>query len=257
MDEKTKYYSQIFDAGVRAGIIAQIDERVLLLLIGLMPFMDSAGRCFPSGKYLSKILGISVHTVSKRVKLAKRTLYRGEPVLEVYQEKNLVKGKWEFSNNQYKVSKHIREDLISRFISVGGKSHAKKDEAIPQKSNSPKVGFPLSVNTPTNDTLSFTLKPNNESEQMFKSDRPFKGTTLTAFEETAVDEHDYRCLEIAKWLEEKYIEFILSAKNDAKCGMNGIETAFSMTKDMSLRHKARNKGRLFNFYIKEYKQGKR
>jgi len=254
MTKGTKQYSQIFDEGIKSGIIAQIGEKVLALLAALACFMNKDGQCYPKESTLGKILGKSERTIAQWVATARKTKYRNVPVITAIQNKKIVHGKWEFSSNQYVISAPIREDLISRYYSVGRNPHTENNKVNQDKTHLPQAEFPSSEKLPTNDIPSVNNIYNNDKRQSLINKFSFKGTTLTEFSEQAQSGEDYRCLEIAEWLGEEHINFILSARKNPKCGMNGIDWAFSTTKDQHLRNKAQNKRKLFNFYIQQYKQ---
>jgi len=256
MTKKTKQFSQIFDDGVRSGIIAQIGEKVLALLAALACFMNKDGKCYPKESTLSVVLGKSKKTISEWIARAKSTEYRGVPVIEVTQEKKRENGRWSFSSNHYTISKPIREDLISRYTPVGGNPLTEKDEENSDKTHLPQADFPSPEKGATNDNPSVKKINLNDMKQSLTNKFSFEGTTLAEFKEQAQSGDDYRCLEIAEWLGEKHINFILSARKNPQCGMSGIEKAFSKTKDMELRGKASNKRKLFNSYIQGYKQDK-
>ena len=257
MTKNKKYYSQIFDYGIESGIIAQIGDKVFMLLVGLIPFTDEVGQCYPKEKTLARSIGKSEKTISVWVRRAKKTLYRGEPVIAVKQEKNLVDDNWEFSSNHYTISNPIREDLISRFSPVDRKLPTGKSEVIQEKSYFPQVDFPSARNGATNDKPSVIINAINENEQSSKENRPFKGITLNDFEKMADTPDKMYCLDIAKWIGESSINFILKNLSDDKCGMRGIEWAYGRVKEEYHRGTVKHKGKLFNYHVKQYKQGKR
>ena len=69
----------------------------------------------------------------------------------------------------------------------------------------------------------------------------------------AEDDEIYR---IAKWLGEEDIRFLIFCKKDVNCGMPGIQWAYDMTKEQDSKGSVDNKGKLFNFLIKEFKKKK-
>ena len=66
MTKNKKYYSQIFDYGIESGIIAQIGDKVFMLLVGLIPFTDEVGQCYPKEKTLARSIGMIGHILDQK-----------------------------------------------------------------------------------------------------------------------------------------------------------------------------------------------
>ncbi|MBI2063147.1 MAG: hypothetical protein HYT61_02830 [Candidatus Yanofskybacteria bacterium] len=252
MTEITKQYSQIFDDGIKSGIIPQIGERVFLLLIGLAPFINENGECNPKEGTLARIFNKTERTISTWVSIAKKTTYRGQPVITARQNKEIDKGQIIWSSNQYSISKPILEDLLTRYYTGGRNLPTDKEQIKQGKTLLPPEVFPSSEELPTNDNPSVNNIYNNDKRQSLIKIFSFNGTTPSEFRDQAQSGDDFRCSEIAEWLGEKHINFILSARKNPQCGMNGIEECFSITKDAERQGKVRDKRRYFNDQIKRY-----
>lgn len=256
MATKSKQYSQLFDDGVKSGVIAEIGEKTCMLLFALASFMNRDGVCYPSKKRLAKILGKSERAISQQVAIARRACYRGVPVLTTQQKKEKVRGKIQWSSNLYQISKPIMEDLITRFYSAGRKRPAEEGEEIRGKSGLPYTQIPSTENVPTNDNPSVNHISNNDKRESLINKSSFTKITLPKFEKSVNSNEQERCLYIAKLLEEPHMNFILKALNDKKCGMAGIEWAYGRIKEEIYKGTIRKKGRLFNYYIQQFKEGK-
>lgn len=256
MSKKTKQYSQIFDEGVESEIIAIIGERVFALLVALARFMDENGKCYPRESTLGRILGKSKRTIALWVNKAKKTKYRSEPVLVVDQKRSRENGKWIFGSNHYTVSKSIREDLLSRYYTGSKNLLTENDKEIQGKNDFPQAIIPSSENLLTNDNPSVNNNYINDKKQPLINKFSFGGIPLSGFEEMADTPDKAYCLDIAKWLGEPTMNFILKALNDDKCGMAGIEWAYGRVKEEHHRGTVKNKGKLFNHYVQKYKQDK-
>ncbi|MBI5072142.1 helix-turn-helix domain-containing protein [Candidatus Falkowbacteria bacterium] len=256
MEQKARQYSQLWDDGINAGIIGKIGLPVFSLLAVLAARMDKNGQCYPSRDDLSRKIGKSVRTIEEIIEKAKKTSYRGEPVLKVHQIKSKVNGKWLYGSNMYTISKPIRDDLINRYQSVGGKSLTEDNKTLSVKSSFPRAGIPYAKNIPTNDNHLVNKILINDMVKSLSNKFSFKGIGVGEFEKGVDSYEKSRCLEMAQWLGEKNMNFILSALHDKECGIAGLEWAFGVTKEDFEDGKARDIKRLFNFYVQKYKEEK-
>lgn len=80
------------------GLLAALGAERLHTLIALATFMDEDGHCYPSQQLLSKLLGISVNQVNKRIKDLVSFQWDGYPIIEVEKSRN---DKGRFDNNRY------------------------------------------------------------------------------------------------------------------------------------------------------------
>lgn len=268
MSKKTKQFAQLWDNGVKSGIIAEIRYRNFLLLAALSSFMNKNGECHPKLKTIAKILGITEETAKKWVAKAKKQNYKGEPIISANQDKKVVKGKILWSSNRYKISESIREDLIGRYKSVGKNLPAEESKKNLDKTNFPSSNFPTTEKRPTNNNQlnkeEFNINEKEESlinKIPLNTNKDSKKITLEEFEKTITNEDNRqnrekaRCLEIARWLNEPYINFILSCLYSETCGLTGIEWAYSGTKNDFLEGRIKiSKARRFNSYTKIYKK---
>ena len=78
----------------------------------------------------------------------------------------------------------------------------------------------------------------------------FKPILISEFSDKVDGPEKARCLEIAEWLGEPLMNFILSSLDDKRCGINGIEHVYSMTKDADRLGKIKTtRAKFFNYYI--------
>src|SRR3989338_1684991 len=253
MPEKTKQFSQLWDDGVKSGVIGIIGGRVFTLLVALAPFMDKDGKCYPSENGLANILGRSVRTVAGTISRAKKIHYKGEPVLTTRQEPVRINGRMVWGNNHYTISKHILDDLLGRYCPVGKNLYTEEKWEINGKDDSPHARIPRTENVPTNDSQSVNNISYNDTKKSLINKFSLNGIPVKGFENKIDTGNKQRCYDIAVWLGEKNMNFILSALHDPQCGPNGIEWAFRMVKEDYEKDKVRNKCALFNFYIQKYK----
>ena len=257
MAEKTKQFSQLWDDGIKSGIVGKIGTQVFTLLVVLAPYMTENGECYPTEKTLSLLLHKSVPTIIKMVSKAKKTMYNNEPVLKVKQQKEIVDGKILWGSNFYTISKSIREDLLGRYISGSNKLLTENSSALASKIQLPSVPFPRTEKVPTNDNPSLNHIFMNDKKESLINKNDYKEISLPEFRKTIKNEVDIKCYDIAVWLNEKSMNFILSTLRDPKCGIYGIEYAYRKVKDYASDGNVNNRAKLFNWNIQQYKKGVR
>ena len=255
MDERPKTYSQIFDDPIRGGVVALIGEKVFSFLVILAAFADKDGVCYPPENRLARLMGISERTVRYRITSAVRTIYKDAPVLSVRVNRK-TKGKaLLFANNIYAISKPIWHDLITRYYSSGKYLPTEKNEEKSAESKIPAATFSPTKMLPHNDNHSFNeILRNDNGESSFRK-VDFKNVPVATFAEKADSADKARCAQIAQWLGEDGMNFILSAYKNQKCGMRGVEYAYGATKEQYHRQDIKNKGAYFNSIIKKIIKG--
>lgn len=252
MAEKTKQFSQIFDAGVKDGIVAQIDEKVFILLIVLAAFMDKNGVCYPAEWLIAKILGKSERAIRNRITAAKKTIYRGVPVLATKRRRIKRGGKMVWSSNEYIISQPIREDLLTRYYSTGRKLPIDNIGKMSNKIHLPPAEIPYMENLPINDSHLQNNNLINDKEISPLKGKSFKEVPVAGFENGINSNDMMYCHDTAVWLGEKNMNLILSAFHNKNCGMDGIIWAAGMIKEDVANGTARDRKKLFNFYIQKY-----
>jgi len=257
MAEKTKQFSQLWDDGIKSGIVGKIGTQVFTLLVVLAPYMTENGECYPTEKTLSLLLHKSVPTIIKMVSKAKKTMYNNEPVLKVKQQKEIVDGKILWGSNFYTISESIRNNLLSRYTSVDKKLSTEKSGSLKLKPPSPSITFPPTKKVSTNDSPSLNHIFMNDKEKSLINKNGYKEISLPEFRKTIKNEVDIKCYDIAIWLNEKSMNFILSTLRDPKCGIYGIEYAYRKVKDYASDGNVNNRAKLFNWNIQQYKKGVR
>ncbi|OGZ79949.1 MAG: hypothetical protein A2312_03465 [Candidatus Staskawiczbacteria bacterium RIFOXYB2_FULL_32_9] len=257
MKEQTRQFSQLWDDGIKSGIVGKIGTQVFALLVVLAPFMNERGECYPTENTLAFILHKSIPSIIKMVSKAKKTIYNGEAVLKVRQQKRVDNGKILWGSNFYTISKSIRSDLLSRYVSVDKNLSTENKSNLRSKTLLPPISFPPTEEVSTNDSRSLNHIFTNDNKKSLININGYNEISLMEFRKTIKNEVDMKCYEIAEWLGEKNINFILSALNDNKCGMHGIEHAYRKVKDYVGDGNVKSKPKLFNWHIQNYKKGKR
>lgn len=255
MAEKTKQFSQLWDDGIKSGIVGKIGSQVFTLLIVLAPFMNEKGECYPTEKTLSLLLHKSMPTIIKMVGKAKKTTYGGEAVLKVKQQKKVVDGKILWGSNFYTISESIRNDLLSRYTSADKKLSTEENGNLKPKPQLPAIIYPHTEKVSTNDSRSLNHIFTNDKKKSLVNKENSNGITPAEFRNTIKNEMDIKCYEIAVALNEKSMNFILSALHDNKCGLHGLEWAYRKVKDYASDGNVRSKAKLFNWNIQQYKKG--
>ena len=179
IQKKIKTYSQLWDEGIKSGIIAEIGDKNFLFLATLAAYIDKNGWCNPTLKTIAKKLGKSEETVKKWLAKTKKTTYQGEPILIVKQAKRIEKGKVLWGSNGYTFSKPIFNNLLGRGITVGKELPTEEIKQNHIKSGLPKVGLSPTEKPPTNDNHELNKRLLNDKRESLKNkfsfnrNRPF------------------------------------------------------------------------------------